>query len=357
MPAVGTGPRPSARPPRWAPAIACVPCGRCATHVSQAKGGSRSDKEPVLKRLFFRSHGALSRRGPIRNKLQQRPVGIAKINAHTLTFGPEARDRSELHWHIAASQMRDRRVDRPMPFEAQITVTGLNWQPGHRHGTKTRAVHIELRPTKPVRPPRELFDEISAHDLLVECVAACPVGHVNHAVVERYAKHLTLPLRLRSRNVKRLIRPFRHRVRALAKAAHPVTTRTPSPFRPVSRVNPATNQGVTAGNLARFLPRFPSRVWDLIQRWDLGAATIGPRASSLEDPGLRDQPSSWGTFWREVSSEVVVPAHTGEPLARPRCAGAKLRVVQDGWREARMKNSDSVCRFTVRQRDRWKTHS
>jgi hypothetical protein len=238
MPAVGTGPRPSARPPQWAPAIACVPCGRCATHVSQAKGGSRSDKEPVRKRLFFRSHGALSRRGPIRNKLQQRPVGIAKINAHTLTFGPEARDRSELHWHIAASQMRDRRVDRPMPFEAQITVTGLNWQPGHRHGTKTRAVHIELRPTKPVRPPRELFDEISAHDLLVECVAACPVGHVNHAVVERYAKHLTLPLRLRSRNVKRLIRPFRHRVRALAKAAHPVATRTTSPFRPVSRVDP-----------------------------------------------------------------------------------------------------------------------
>jgi hypothetical protein len=168
---------------------------------------SRSPKAAPDRTRSLHSSRALSRRGLIRNKLQQRPVGIPKINAHTLTFGPEARDRPELHCHIAASQMRDRRVDRPMPFEAQITVTGLNWQPGHRHGTKTRAVHIELRPTKPVRPPRELFDEISAHDLLVECVAACPVGHVNHAVVERYAKHLTLPLRLRSRNVKRVIRP------------------------------------------------------------------------------------------------------------------------------------------------------
>jgi hypothetical protein len=252
MPAVGTGPRPSARPPRWAPAIACVPCGRCATHVSQAKGGSRSDKEPVLKRLFFRSHGALSRRGPIRNKLQQRPVGIAKINAHTLTFGPEARDRSELHWHIAASQMRDRRVDRPMPFEAQITVTGLNWQPGHRHGTKTRAVHIELRPTKPVRPPRELFDEFGAHHLLVEGVATCPVGHVNHTVVERYTKHLTLPFRLPSRSLKRVVHPSWAADSCLRKAPHPFLHSRPSTCGRSRNEGAAPSERTVGGNLPGF---------------------------------------------------------------------------------------------------------
>jgi len=139
----------------------------------------------------------------IRNKFEQCPVGVAKINTHALTFGAEPPDGSQLHRYMTASQMRDRGVDRPLPFETQIAVAGLNRQPCYGRGIKARTVHIELCPTEPVRPPRELFDEFGTHHLLVEGVATCPVGHVNHTVVERYTKHLTLPFRLRSRHVNR----------------------------------------------------------------------------------------------------------------------------------------------------------
>jgi hypothetical protein len=176
---------------------------------------------------------------------------------------------------------------------------------------------------------------------------------VNHAVVEGYTKHLTLPFRCAHAPSSASFAPSRYRVRAGARPLIP--RRNPLPFARPRREFVAANQGVTAGNFARFLPRFLPRVWGLTQRWGLGAATIGPRAPSLERPGLRDKPWLWRIFRRGVSSAAVIPAQTRAPLARPQCAGANLRVAQEGWREARMKNGDSVCRFTVRQRDRWKT--
>jgi hypothetical protein len=137
----------------------------------------------------FRTSENLGRGLPIRNELEQRPVGVAKIDTHALAFCPKPLEGPQFHRDVAASQMRDRRVDGPMPFETQIAVARLDRQPRHWRGIKARTVHIELRPTEPVRPPGNLFDEFGAHHLLIECVTSCPVGHVNDAVVERYTKH------------------------------------------------------------------------------------------------------------------------------------------------------------------------
>ena len=97
--------------------------------------------------------------------------------------------------------------------------------------------------------------------------------------------------------------------------------RNPPPVRGLEFIT--ANQGVTVGNLARFLPRFLSRVWGLIRRWGLGAATIDLRASSLEHLGSATNPQV-EIFRPGVPSEAVIPAQTGEPLARPRCSGANF---------------------------------
>src|SRR5262249_25486284 len=88
----------------------------------------------------------------------------------------------------AAREMRDRIVDRPLPFEAEVAVAGLDRQPRHLRRREPRAMQIELRVAKPVRPANRPLDQLRPEHVAIERVRALPVGDVDHAMTETDGK-------------------------------------------------------------------------------------------------------------------------------------------------------------------------
>src|ERR1700761_5520365 len=70
----------------------------------------------------------------IGDEFQQRTVRIAEIDAVAQPLGAEAGLRTAVDGDAVALQMRDRPVDRPVPFEAEIAPARRHRYPRHRLG-------------------------------------------------------------------------------------------------------------------------------------------------------------------------------------------------------------------------------
>src|SRR5262249_49191543 len=130
----------------------------------------------------------------IGNELEQRAIGVAKIDARPRPLRAEAFGRPGVDLHAAALEMSDGRRDRPVPFETEIAVAGLDGQPRHFGGMKARTMQIELHGAESICPALRPGDELGAEHVAVECVRALPVGHMHDAMIELdRQRHRRLP--------------------------------------------------------------------------------------------------------------------------------------------------------------------
>ena len=136
--------------------------------------------------LFFR---ALR----IGNKLHQRAVGIAKIDAAARPLGAEALERAALDGDTAAFKMDHGLGDRSAPFEAQIAVAGRDRKTRHLRRLDARPVDVELTIAEAIGVAGWPRHQLGAEHRRIERIGAFPVGHVNDAMIERHRKHRFSP--------------------------------------------------------------------------------------------------------------------------------------------------------------------
>src|SRR5258708_12711 len=118
------------------------------------------------------------------NELQQRSVGIAKVDTSPRPFGAETLDRPTMDRHVAVAEMRDGLCDGAFPFKTQVAVAGLDRQPRHLGGCEAWAMQVELSIAEPVAPSRRPSHQLGSQHVAIEGVRALPVGHVDDAMVE-----------------------------------------------------------------------------------------------------------------------------------------------------------------------------
>ena len=125
----------------------------------------------------------------IRHEFHQRAVGIAEIDAGALPLGAEALQRTPLDGDTAALKVLYRIRDRSAPFKTKIAVAGRDRKPRHFRGLDAGAMNVELPVAETIGVADRPGDQLGAEHLGVEGVRALPVGHVDHAMVERYRQH------------------------------------------------------------------------------------------------------------------------------------------------------------------------
>src|SRR5262245_49221133 len=81
---------------------------------------------------------------PVRDELEQRPVGVAEVDALALAVGAAARDRADLDLDASGRQVLDRAGDRAVPHEAQIAVPRADAVARDRRGVHARPVDVQL---------------------------------------------------------------------------------------------------------------------------------------------------------------------------------------------------------------------
>src|SRR5690348_11390257 len=85
--------------------------------------------------------------------------------------------------------MRNRLGDRPVPFEAEIAVAGLDGQPRHLRRLHAGPMHVELAVAEAVGEADGPRDELGAHYFDVKFVRPRPLRDVDDAVIEAGLRH------------------------------------------------------------------------------------------------------------------------------------------------------------------------
>lgn len=95
------------------------------------------------------------------------------------------RDRAQLDGDTVAFQVRDGLLRSALPLEAEVAAAGRDRNARDRTGARARAVDVQLAVSESVvRDAIRITDQLSAEHVPVEGVGACPVGDVDHTVVE-----------------------------------------------------------------------------------------------------------------------------------------------------------------------------
>src|SRR5262245_20516156 len=106
--------------------------------------------------------------GSIGDELEQRAVGIAKIDAGAGPLGTETLDRAGVDRNAVAPEMRHRVADRTVPLEAEVAIARLHRQSRHLGRRKARPVQIELHRAEPVGPSPRTPHQFGAKDVAIK---------------------------------------------------------------------------------------------------------------------------------------------------------------------------------------------
>src|SRR5262245_51827672 len=98
----------------------------------------------------------------VRDKVEQRTVRIAEIQAGARALGAEALHRSGVNGNAAAAEVCDRICDRPFPFKAKVAVAWLDGKARHFSGREAGPVQIELHRTEAIGPAIGATDQLGA---------------------------------------------------------------------------------------------------------------------------------------------------------------------------------------------------
>src|SRR5690242_2074654 len=85
--------------------------------------------------------------------------------------------------------MRDRLLDRAVPFETEIAVAGLHRQPRHLRRMDAGPMHVELAVAEAVGKAHRAGDQLGTHNLDVKFVRARPVRDMDDAVIQAGLRH------------------------------------------------------------------------------------------------------------------------------------------------------------------------
>jgi hypothetical protein len=97
---------------------------------------------------------------------------------------PDRWDRTKFYLYAMPLQVLHGLVNRPCPFEAEITPARRDWNPGYRIRHQSRAVQIQLSIFKSIGPPSLFGDQHDSNNIAIKGVGSFPVGDVDHAMIK-----------------------------------------------------------------------------------------------------------------------------------------------------------------------------
>src|SRR5262245_55391579 len=89
----------------------------------------------------------------VRDQLEQAAVRVAEVDAAARAAGSEPFDRPELDLDPESAQALHRGLDRTVPDEAEVAVTGADRIDRTWMRLAPRTVNVQLLRAEPVRPP------------------------------------------------------------------------------------------------------------------------------------------------------------------------------------------------------------
>src|SRR6185312_1112928 len=123
----------------------------------------------------------------VADELHERAIRIAEIDAGAFALPAEARHRSQLDLDAVGAQMLHRTLDRAVPAETEIAVSGLDRDARQRLGLHARPVAIQLLAAQPENVGATFArNRLGTDDFGIERPRPIPVGNMDHTVIERY---------------------------------------------------------------------------------------------------------------------------------------------------------------------------
>jgi len=204
----------------------------------------------------------------VRDKLQKGSIRIPKVNRNPSAASAGPRDWTEFDIDSMRFEMVHGLIDRAGPFKTEIASAGRNRNLRQRCRLDTRAMQIQLRVLKPVRPPLIFSDNFNSDNFAIKRVRLFPVRDVDNAMIKsgRRIQDPKISVRRSAFNVRRSTfrvqrsalnvprSPFAVRRSPLRVRCSPLTVRE---NRPNSACTPTRRHADTPTRFPRSPTRFP----------------------------------------------------------------------------------------------------